>query len=141
MVDLNPVEKPMLKDGRTALHYAASTGDSGSVAELLAAGSVDANAQDAVGYSAVQIAAAEGHLDVLQLLLRHDANVNLHDNLVSLLVELLVWAGVGCRGSKLDLTFACFVRRVYIARYVIFRWHGIYFYDIRRAAITVINYW
>jgi len=83
MVDLNPVEEPMLDDGRTALHYAASTGDSGSVAELLAAGSVDANAQDAVGYSAVQIAAAEGHLDVLRLLLRHDANVNLHDNLVS----------------------------------------------------------
>ncbi|XP_050060962.1 ankyrin repeat domain-containing protein 6-like isoform X2 [Aphis gossypii] len=81
MVDLNPVEEPMLDDGRTALHYAASTGDSGSVAELLAAGSVDANAQDAVGYSAVQIAAAEGHLDVLRLLLRHDANVNLHDNL------------------------------------------------------------
>jgi len=83
MVDLNPVERPMLEDGRTALHYAASTGDSGSVAELLATGSVDANAQDAVGYSAVQIAAAEGHLDVLRLLLRHDADVNLHDNLVS----------------------------------------------------------
>lgn len=83
MVDLNPVEEPMLDDGRTALHYAASTGDSSSVAELLAAGSVNANAQDAVGYSAVQIAAAEGHLDVLRLLLRHDANVNLHDNLVS----------------------------------------------------------
>jgi len=84
MVDLNPVEEPMLEDGRTALHYAASTGDSDSVAELLAAGSVDANAQDTVGYSAVQIAAAEGRLDVLRLLLRHDANVNLHDNLVSL---------------------------------------------------------
>ncbi|XP_022177262.1 ankyrin repeat domain-containing protein 6 [Myzus persicae] len=81
MVDLNPVKEPMLEDGRTALHYAASTGDSGSVAELLATGTVDANAQDAVGYSAVQIAAAEGHLDVLRLLLRHDANVNLHDNL------------------------------------------------------------
>lgn len=82
MVDLNPVEEPMLEDGRTALHYAASTGDCGSVAELLAAGSVDANARDAVGYSAVQIAAAEGHLDVLHLLLQHDADVNLHDNLV-----------------------------------------------------------
>lgn len=83
MVDLNPVKDPMLEDGRTALHYAASTGDCDSVAELLATGSVNANTSDAVGYSAVQIAAAEGHLDVLQLLLRHDADVNLHDNLVS----------------------------------------------------------
>lgn len=83
MVDLNPVKEPMLEDGRTALHYAASTGDCNSVAELLAARSVDANARDAVGYSAVQIAAAEGHLDVLHLLLQHDADVNLHDNLVS----------------------------------------------------------
>lgn len=83
MVDLNPVKEPMLKDGRTALHYAASTGDCISVAELLATGSVDANARDAVGYSAVQIAAAEGHLDVLRLLLEHNADVNLHDNLVN----------------------------------------------------------
>lgn len=83
MVDSNPTKEPMLVDGRTALHYGASTGDRESVAELLAAGSVDANAQDAVGYSAVQIAAAEGHLDVLRLLLRHNADVNLHDNLVS----------------------------------------------------------
>lgn len=84
MVDLNPVKEPMVEDGRTALHYAASTGDCSSVVELLQApGSVDANARDAVGYSAVQIAAAEGHLDVLRLLLRHNADVNLHDNLVS----------------------------------------------------------
>jgi len=83
MVDSNPTKEPMLVDGRTALHYGASTGDRESVAELLAAGSVDANARDAVGYSAVQIAAAEGHLDVLRLLLRHNADVNLHDNLVS----------------------------------------------------------
>lgn len=83
MVDVNPVKRPMLVDGRTALHYAASTGDCSSVPELLAAGSVDANARDAIGYSAVQIAAAEGHLDVLQLLLKHNAEVNLHDNLVS----------------------------------------------------------
>lgn len=83
MVDPNPAKEPMLEDGRTALHYASSTGDCSSVAELLASGSVDANARDAVGYSAVQIAAAEGHLDVLRLLLRHNANVNLHDTLVS----------------------------------------------------------
>lgn len=83
MVDLNPVKGPMPEDGRTALHYAASTGDCDSVAEILAPGSVDANARDAVGYSAVQIAAAEGHLDVLRLLLRHNADVNLHDSLVS----------------------------------------------------------
>lgn len=86
-MDLNPVKGSMLedsRDGRTALHYAASTGDCNSVAELLQApGSVDANARDVVGYSAVQIAAAEGHLDVLRLLLRHNADVNLHDNLVS----------------------------------------------------------
>lgn len=134
MVDLNPVEKPMLEDGRTALHYAASTGDSGSVAELLAAGSVDANAQDAVGYSAVQIAAAEGHLDVLQLLLRHNANVNLHDNLVSLSRSISVSGGRG--EGKLSLTFACYVSRVNIStRYSACT---IYFYNIRRA--TVINY-
>lgn len=85
MVDPNPTNvEPMPVDGgRTALHYAASTGDCGAVAELLAAGSADANGRDAVGYSAVQIAAAEGHLDVLRLLLRHKADVNLHDNLVS----------------------------------------------------------
>ncbi|XP_050437017.1 ankyrin repeat domain-containing protein 6-like [Adelges cooleyi] len=82
MVDLNPVEEPpMPEDGRTALHYAASTGDCPAVTELLAKKSVDPNAQDAVGYSAVQIAAAEGHLDVLKLLLRHKADVNLHDSL------------------------------------------------------------
>lgn len=85
MVDPNPTNvEPMPVDGgRTALHYAASTGDCGAVAELLASGSADANGRDAVGYSAVQIAAAEGHLDVLRLLLRHQADVNLHDNLVS----------------------------------------------------------
>jgi ankyrin repeat protein len=83
MVDLNPAKEPMLEDGRTALHYASSMGDCSSVAELLATGSVDVNARDAVGYSAVQIAAAEGHLDVLRLLLRHNADVNLHDTLVS----------------------------------------------------------
>jgi len=133
MVDLNPVKEPMLEDGRTALHYAASTGDSGSVAELLAAGSVDANAQDAVGYSAVQIAAAEGHLDVLQLLLRHDANVNLHDNLVSLNRGIRVSGGWW---GKLSLTFACYVRRVYIASQ--YSTCTLYFYNIRSA--TVINY-
>lgn len=85
MVDPNPVKEPMLEDGRTALHYAASTGDCVSVGELLAATEtvVNANARDAVGYSALQIAAAEGHLNVLRLLLRQDADVNLHDNLVS----------------------------------------------------------
>lgn len=87
MVDPNPVEEaPMVDDGRTALHYAASTGDCSTVADLLATGSVDADARDAVGYSAVQIAAAEGHLDVLRLLLQHQADVNLHDNLVRTLI-------------------------------------------------------
>ncbi|XP_050532673.1 ankyrin repeat domain-containing protein 6-like isoform X2 [Daktulosphaira vitifoliae] len=81
MVDLNPDEElPMLVDGRTALHYAASTGDCSSIAELLTNKSVDVNSQDAVGYSAIQIAAAEGNLDVLRLLLRHRAEVNLHDS-------------------------------------------------------------
>lgn len=89
MVDPNPVKEPMIEDGRTALHYAASTGDCASVGELLAAESVvNANARDAVGYSALQIAAAEGHLDVLRLLLRQDADVNLHDNLVSSVISL-----------------------------------------------------
>lgn len=137
MVDLNPVKEPMLEDGRTALHYAASTGDSGSVAELLAAGSVDANAQDAVGYSAVQIAAAEGHLDVLQLLLRHDANVNLHDNLVRL-SQVISVSGVWNLEGKLSLTCERRVRGVYnIATQ--YSACSIYLYSIRSATV-IINY-
>jgi ankyrin repeat protein len=65
-------------DGRTALHRAASIGDS-AVTTMLLEAKADANAADRHGATALHFAACGGHEDVVQLLIRGHANVKSQD--------------------------------------------------------------
>jgi outer membrane protein assembly factor BamB len=67
-------ESPKSED----LWHAAKTGDAGLVEALLAEG-LDASAQTEYGVTALQFAAARGHLDVVRVLLAHRADVNRRD--------------------------------------------------------------
>jgi outer membrane protein assembly factor BamB len=60
----------------------AKRGDAPAVATLLAGG-VNVNAKTPYGVTALYIAAGKGHLDVVQLLIRHKANVNAADSFYS----------------------------------------------------------
>jgi ankyrin repeat protein len=57
------------------LRQAAIAGDTAAAAALLDAG-VPADASDSVGYTALMLAAKHGHIDLVRLLCRHDANPN-----------------------------------------------------------------
>lgn len=52
-----------------------------------------ANAQDACGYSALHHAALNNHIDIVHLLLNHDASPNLPDSRGSSPLHLAAWAG------------------------------------------------
>ncbi len=65
--------------GRTPLHLAASRGNKG-VAALLLASKADAEAQDNGGRTPLHYAAFTGHKDVAELLLVSKADVNAEDN-------------------------------------------------------------
>ncbi|EHK17756.1 uncharacterized protein TRIVIDRAFT_160495, partial [Trichoderma virens Gv29-8] len=62
-------------DGKSALAWAAASGDLDTVQLLLNLGG-DPNYRDRDGWSAIHWAAEEGHLEVVRLLLNHGANVN-----------------------------------------------------------------
>ena len=53
------------------------------------------------GYTAIQRAAAEGHVEVVKQLIKHGANVNIQDKVVSLFFFFLIY--------YLFIFFYCFV--------------------------------
>jgi len=66
---------------RERLHRAAETGDVATVTKLLNA-KYPVNRFDDLGKTPLHYAAASEHLNVVDLLLRHGANVNAHDDRV-----------------------------------------------------------
>jgi ankyrin repeat protein len=66
-------------EGRTALHYAASSGDIALVQLLLNRGA-DIKTEDSNGITALHIAAKEGNMAVMQLLLNHGADTEAKTN-------------------------------------------------------------
>jgi len=62
-------------DGRTPLHWAASTGTT-DIARYLVDQKADVNRQDTMGWTALHIASSAGHLPVVRELLGAGANVN-----------------------------------------------------------------
>ncbi len=84
---------PSWADNSAALVTAATTGDVAAARGLLAGGA-DSNSRDANGYSALNWAALNGHLDIAKLLIDHGADVNAHDN-PKRLTPLMNAAGMG----------------------------------------------
>ncbi len=80
ILDLNPVSK---------LIYWSSLGRVDCVIAELDAGS-DPNSIDVDGYSALQAAAENGHLDIVKLLINHGANVNYKANFTALELARMV---------------------------------------------------
>jgi ankyrin repeat protein len=70
-------ENPLFKDAvkAPAVVYWASLGRTETVKQLLANGA-DPNATDAEGWSALQAAAENGHLEIVKLLVKAGANKN-----------------------------------------------------------------
>jgi ankyrin repeat protein len=66
-------------EGRTALHYAASSGNIALVQQLLNRGA-DIKTEDPNGITALHIAAKEGNTAVMQLLLNHGADTEAKDD-------------------------------------------------------------
>ena len=64
--------------GRTLLHYAASNGHSGVMAELLEA-QLDPDPKDRSQSTPLHLASARGHSNVVQQLLKHNASSNATD--------------------------------------------------------------
>jgi ankyrin repeat protein len=62
-----------------ALISAAATGDLEALEKLLALPSVDVNKGDYDKRTAIHLAAGEGHVDVIKLLIQHNADVNVED--------------------------------------------------------------
>ncbi|MBI5397140.1 MAG: ankyrin repeat domain-containing protein [Verrucomicrobia bacterium] len=62
-------------DGRTLLHFAASSG-SPVLVELLLARGMPVDARDNFGITPLHVAAAKGNVDVAEALVRHGAEVN-----------------------------------------------------------------
>lgn len=58
---------------------AAAKGDLDGVKKLLATPSVDVNAGDYDKRTALHLASGEGHIDVIKLLIQHNADVNCED--------------------------------------------------------------
>lgn len=61
--------------GETRLHVACINGDIGTVERLLSAGH-PTNVRDHCGWSPLHEAANHGHVEIVEVLLKHDANVN-----------------------------------------------------------------
>ncbi|RWS31786.1 Ankyrin repeat domain-containing protein 6-like protein [Leptotrombidium deliense] len=68
--------------GKTALHYAATTGHLQIVNELIV-NMGNLNAKDNSGYAPLHLAATEGHVDVVKLLLRSGSHIDAVDEIVS----------------------------------------------------------
>jgi outer membrane protein assembly factor BamB len=68
---------------------AAKTGDAAAL-ELLLTSGADVNARTAYGVTALHLAADKGHLEVVQVLLRHKADINLKDTFYG--SSALTWA-------------------------------------------------
>uniref|UniRef100_T1IQZ0 Uncharacterized protein n=1 Tax=Strigamia maritima TaxID=126957 RepID=T1IQZ0_STRMM len=68
-------------DGRTALHLACQYGQGNTVAALLLNGS-NVHSLDFAGRSPLQLASAEGHVEIVQQLLRHGARVDHQDEVL-----------------------------------------------------------
>jgi ankyrin repeat protein len=70
--------KPLDREGRSELHYAARDGDLAAVQEFVAAG-FDVNLQDKRGWTALHFAAQACSEKVTSFLLAHGAAVDLED--------------------------------------------------------------
>uniref|UniRef100_A0A8D9EV41 Ankyrin repeat domain-containing protein 6 n=1 Tax=Cacopsylla melanoneura TaxID=428564 RepID=A0A8D9EV41_9HEMI len=64
---------------RNALHLSAATGSVDAVAKILSSKKFDINATDSMGYTTLQIAATEGHVDVARYLIKQGADINVQD--------------------------------------------------------------
>jgi ankyrin repeat protein len=76
---LSGFASPGWADNSAALVTAATKGDFAAVKRLLAGGA-DSSSHDTNGYSALNWAARNGHLDIARLLIDQGADVNAHDN-------------------------------------------------------------
>ena len=65
-------------DGKTALMYAAKSGDVPTITSLIEQGA-QANAHDRLGATALMYAAREGHAPAVAYMLNHGANVDEQD--------------------------------------------------------------
>jgi uncharacterized protein len=72
--------KPLDREGRSDLHYAARDGDLSAVEKLVSAGA-DVNLQDRRGWSPLHFAAQAGAVDVVTFLITHGASVDPEDGL------------------------------------------------------------
>lgn len=68
------------KNQRTPLHYAARVGIAGVKLLLKAGRTLDINARDEDGCTALQYAAHRGHVKAIQMLIEHGADVTIMDN-------------------------------------------------------------
>ncbi|KAK3725015.1 hypothetical protein QZH41_017479, partial [Actinostola sp. cb2023] len=66
--------------GQLAIHCAAARSRPGILEELLVKGKANPNYKDNSGFTALHIAANTGRLEIVQVLLRHGADVTLRDN-------------------------------------------------------------
>lgn len=64
---------------RNALHQSVVTGIVDDVAKILSSTKLDINATDSMGYTALQIAAIEGQSEVVRLLIKQGADINVQD--------------------------------------------------------------
>ena len=99
--------------GETVLMTCARTGSAGGVAALLAAGASNVNARETSrDQTALMWAAAQGHPEVVRLLLAHGADVGARARTRSLLVSL---GGSGTEGAA-DLPLGGFTPLLFAAR-------------------------
>jgi ankyrin repeat protein len=79
-IERTPEGRAFLQEGYLAIHFGAMKGDSATVTEWLqSGGDVDARG-GAKDHTGLQLAAREGHLEVVRMLLKHGANVNAQNN-------------------------------------------------------------
>ena len=79
LIERNAEVNAVNPDGRTPLMFAATFDDPRTV-ELLLANGAKVNVRERTeGFTALMFAAAEGHIDVVRLLLNHDADRTLKD--------------------------------------------------------------